>query len=117
MAWDREKERKAGKNLTVASHIFGILFMIFWCIMAISMGAWFMGLFGLPMLGLMIYRLVVMLRLSGEEEKKEPPKSADPWDRPQEKPKRQTEGGRFCPYCGSSLQEDFAFCPKCGRRQ
>ncbi len=23
---------------------------------------------------------------------------------------------RFCPYCGAGLQEDFQFCPKCGRQ-
>lgn len=111
---DRDEERKAGKAMTVGSSIFGVLFILVWCGIAISMGAWFMALFGIPMLGFAVYRLVVVLRLAKEEEKKSP--EADPWDRPAETPRREAGEGKFCPYCGGGLQEEFAFCPRCGRR-
>ncbi len=113
MAWDREKERKAGKTMTIGSSIFGIVFVIVWCILAVSMGAWFMLLFGLPMLGMMIYRLAMILQLSKEEKK--PPQESEPWDRPPELPK-QNSGSKFCPYCGRPLQEAFSYCPDCGRK-
>lgn len=114
MDWDREKEKKAAKNMSVASHIFGIVFLLFWTAIAPS----FMKLFGLGGLGLMIYRLYIYLQMSKQE--KQPTKTeVDPWDRPQQSsfPQSIPSGGHhFCPYCGYALQEDFAFCPKCGRR-
>ncbi len=116
MAWDREKERKAGKNLTIAGCIYGLLFSIVWCILAAAMGAWFMLIFGIPFACLMGYRLVMCLKLA-KGEKEHPP--ADPWDRPsgqQSHPSTQDSGSGYCPYCGSAVQTDFEFCPKCGRR-
>ena len=115
MAWDRDKERKAGKAMTLGSCIFGLIFAIFWCLMALAMGARFMLIFGIPFVGMMIYRLYVILQLSKEEPKQEPKKEVDPWDRPaqQERP----TGNGYCPYCGSPVQESFDYCPKCGRKQ
>ena len=115
MAWDREKERKAGKAMTLGSSIFGLVFSIFWCVMAASMGAGIMLIFGIPFVGLMIYRLYVISQYAKETDKKE----ADPWDRPaapRQDPAPTGEEG-FCPYCGGSVQAEFDFCPKCGRRQ
>ncbi len=111
MGWNRDKERRAAKKMTIASSLFGIAFLIFWCIMAASMGAWVMLLFGIPMLGLMIYRFILCLQLSKEDE--DSTKAQDPWDAPPPQP-RQEEN--FCPYCSYPLQPGFAFCPKCGRK-
>ena len=115
MGWDREKERKAGKAYHMGFAVFGLIFAIFWCIAAVSMGAGFMLIFGLPFVGLMVFRLVVMAK-HGEEGPKQPPRQeADPWER-QEFPRRETAGNGFCPYCGSSVEDTFEYCPKCGRK-
>lgn len=116
MAWDREKERKAAKNMGIAGSIFVVIFGIGWCLIALSMGAGFMLIFGIPFVGFAAYRLGVMLKLSKEEAAgTAPKKEVDPWDRPQDPPASQA-GGDFCPYCGFRLQSGFEFCPKCGRR-
>ena len=75
------------------------------------MGAGFMLVFGIPIVGLMAYRLVMVAK-HGEDKPKQPPRQeADPWDR-QERP----VADGFCPYCGSSVEETFEYCPKCGRK-
>ncbi len=101
MAWDREKERKAAKKMSLASGILGIVFIIVWCIIAVSIGAGFMLLFGIPLLGMQVYRLYVFVQLGKEE--KQPQKETDPWNRSVEaaSPSQEIPGGqRFCPKCG-----------------
>jgi hypothetical protein len=114
MGWDREKERKAGKALGIGGSIYGVVFMVIWCGIAASMGAWFMLIFGVPMLGFMVYRLIVILK------KSKAPKEKDPWEQTQSTrtPYETNESRRdgYCPYCGRTLEEDFSFCPGCGRR-
>ena len=117
MAWDREKEKKAGKAMTMGSCVFGLVFSIFWCIAAASMGAWFMLIFGIPFVGMMVYRLYVLSQYAKEEPTSA--KETDPWDRPAatKTPGQTTCGeGRFCPYCGGERQESFAYCPICRRK-
>ena len=113
MAWDRDKERKAAKSMSIGSSVFGILFAIVWCAMAASMGAWIMLLFGIPFIGLMVYRLVMCIRLA-EDDSGTPSGEREPWEAPRQESGRRE--GNFCPYCGCTLQEGFEFCPKCGRR-
>lgn len=113
MARDWDKERKAAKNMTIGSCIFGIVFLVIWTAIAPS----FMKLFGLAGLGMTVYRLYVMLQLAKEEETGQQ-KEIDPWDRPAigQPPQETPSGSSFCPYCGRSVEESFEFCPKCGRR-
>ena len=95
--------------------VFGLVFAIFWCLVALSMGAGFMLIFGLPFVGFMAFRLGVMAK-HGEEGQKQPPRQTeDPWDQ-QEFPQRETQNNGFCPYCGSAVEETFEYCPKCGRK-
>lgn len=111
MNWDRDKERKAGKAWHLGGAVVALIFGIFWCLTALSMGAGFMLIFGIPFVGLLAFRLVMVMK-HGEEKPKQPPRQEiDPWKR-QEKP----AGNGFCPYCGSAVEESFEYCPKCGRK-
>ena len=112
---DRDKERKAAKAFGMGASIYGIVFMVIWCGIAAASGGWFMLIFGIPMLGFMIYRTVVMAKMSRK------PKEKDPWEQPDRQysytqPQGQTAQNGFCPYCGRESQSDYVFCPKCGRR-
>ena len=117
MNWDREKDRKAGKAIGLGTAIYAVIFAVVWNLIAAASGAGFMLLFGLPFLGFMVFRLVVLLKKSKAE------KPADPWNQPQQprsytatpEPQGRSADG-FCPYCGEEVQAGFTFCPKCGRR-
>lgn len=116
MSWDRSGERKAVKAMTIGSCICAIVFVVIWCALAAAMSAWFMLLFGLPLLGFMIFRLCVCIRPAREKSRE-----ADPWDQPPRPrdPVCNAGAGRgegFCPYCGEAVKGQFVFCPKCGRR-
>lgn len=117
---DRDTERKAGKAMTLGMCVFSLLFALFWCALVYSMGAWFMLIPGVLFVGITAYRLVICLKLSREDKEKQQkkPNAPDPWDRPQSPSSSlpPQEGTRFCPYCGASLEPQFVFCPKCGRR-
>lgn len=107
---DRKTERKAGKFLGIGGSIYGIVFMVVWCVIAAGMGAWFMLIFGVPMLIFMVVRTVVIVRKSKEKPK-------EPWDLPPEDSAgRKGNGEGFCPYCGRRTEDGFEYCPKCGRR-
>ncbi|MGN0998022.1 MAG: zinc-ribbon domain-containing protein [Faecousia sp.] len=125
MAWDREKDRKAGKFMAIGVSIFAILFVLFWCAIVSSMGAWIMLIPGLLILGFLIFRLTMAIRMG-----KETSKEKDPWEgsgtrRDDTAPTQSRQSGSgsassnsggFCPYCGEETKDGFAFCPKCGRR-
>ena len=111
MDWDREKERKAGKAWHMGASVVALIFGIFWCLAALSMGAGFMLIFGIPVVGLMVYRLVMVAKYGDKRTEQPPRQEEDPWER-QEK----TAVNGFCPYCGSSVEESFEYCPKCGRK-
>ena len=119
MAWDRDKERKAAGGMHIGMSIFSVLFAIFWCIMAASMGAWFMLIFGIPFVGFMIFRLTVSIKMMNEENAK----PSEPWEGGQNytgsagyAPSGTSRQGGYCPYCGSAVEETFEYCPKCGRK-
>lgn len=122
MDWDRDQERKAGKAMTIGSCVFGLVFSIFWCIMAASMGAGIMLIFGIPFVCLTAYRLYIMLKLSKKEDRKPTVIDAEPWEIPDRTSTGTgytppAGGSGYCPYCGGSIQESFEYCPKCGRKQ
>lgn len=107
--------------------IFGIIFGIFWTIMAISMGApFFFPLFGLLFIGIGVANAVYSFKnATGEHRYSEfdivdDYEEPDPWNQrfgTQQEPPVQGEGGGFayCPYCGAKLGDGFAFCGKCGK--
>ncbi len=114
MAWDREKEKKAGKAMTIGGCIYGVVFTLVWCGIALSMGAWIMLPFGIGMLVFMCIRLYACIQYARQDRK--PMKETHPWHRPAATSAPKAEGNGLCPYCGSCVAADFDFCPKCGRR-
>ena len=107
------------------SSVVGIVFGIFWTVMAVSMGA--PGIF--PVFGVLFVLLGVIQAVynfknaAGDnrfslyditEDGEEP----DPLERRgSAAPSVPSQGGcRFCPYCGAELGRDFAFCASCGKK-
>ena len=109
--------------------IAGILFGIFWTIMAASMGApIFFPLFGLVFIGMGIVHAVYNFKNATGENRYsaydivDSVEEPDPWNerfgpRQTTEPQSTFSGSNFsyCPYCGTQLGEGFRFCGKCGR--
>ena len=119
MAWDLDKQRKAAGTYHIATNVFAVGFAVVWCILAFSMGAGIMLIFGIPFTGLCVYRLVLSLKLMNEEKAT----AKEPWEGGQSYSSSAaytapttSHSGSYCPYCGSAVEETFAFCPKCGRK-
>lgn len=112
--------------------VFGIVFGIFWTVLAASMTQGF-GLVGIifPMFGVLFIIIGVVNALynfknaTGKNRYSE----FDITDDTEEPdPLNQRFGGNpkhtsdvpptssFCPYCGAPVQRDFAFCRKCGKQ-
>lgn len=110
MSEDRDRERRIGKIFTILTAIAALAFTVVWCGLAVATDAWYMLIFGLPCVGLALFRLVAMFRALRPEDPSPPEDPADPWSSP--------ASGRIgsCPYCGNPVSEDFDYCPKCGRR-
>ena len=112
MSMDWEKQRKAGKHMTIGMAVFQIVFAVIWCLLVAAMRVWIMLLFGLVFLIAAIYRLVILLQMTREDKK--PPRPRDPWEQPRQNPPEAS--GSFCPYCGAAVEGKFAYCPSCGRK-
>ena len=119
MAWDRDKERKVAGGYRIGVNVFGLVFSIFWCIMAASMGAWFMLIFGIPFVGMMGFHLAMSIKIMNAEKAK----GKEPWEGGQSYTSSATyssstasRSGGYCPYCGNAIEEAFEYCPKCGRK-
>lgn len=106
--------------------IAGALFGVFWLVMAIAGGAWFMAPFGLIFIGVAVVQAIYNFKNATGKNRysqydiTDANEELDPWD---EKfgEKRQTEVSdsginRFCPYCGAKAEADYEFCSKCGKK-
>ena len=113
--------------------VFGIVFGIFWTVLAASMTQGF-GLVGVifPLFGVLFIILGVVQAVyhfknaTGEnryssfdivEDDEEPdPLNARFGDAPRDGPAPEVGDFRFCPYCGAKLGADFTYCGTCGRK-
>lgn len=109
-----------GGIMGIAVGIFGIV----WTVTAVSMGAGFMGIFGIIFVFIAIGQAVYNFRnATGEERYSEydivdAHEESDPLNERFGKPSNTTSNreSSFCPYCGSPAFSDFAFCNKCGKK-
>lgn len=116
MAWDRDKEKKAGKVMSLSGCIYGLVFSLFWCGLVIWQGAYIMLIPGIFFVVMMVMRLYACIQYTrADNEKPGHHQEVDPWERPAAQ--EPSDSSRYCPYCGREIQEGFEFCPKCGRRQ
>lgn len=109
--------------------IFMVCFGIFWTVMA-AQASGFFALFGVLWTGIAISITVYNFKnatgknrysqydLTEEGEEPDPFNerfgengSFKRWTAQEE-----TQGSRFCPYCGAKAKQDFEFCNKCGKR-
>ncbi len=123
------KSIKPGRGPSFMGGIMGIagaLFGVFWTVMAIAGGAWFMAPFGLIFIGVAVVQAIYNFKNATGKNRysqydiTDENEELDPWD---EKfgEKRQTEirsagMSRFCPYCGTKVESDFEFCNSCGKK-
>lgn len=113
------------------SAIVGILvalFGVFWTILAVSMGAGFMGIFGLIFVAVAVVNVVYNFKNATGKNRyssfdiTEDGEEPDPWNEHFGEKNKYTErdvsgsDSKYCPYCGAKAQGDFEFCNKCGKR-
>ena len=108
--------------------IFVALFGVFWTIAAVSMGAGFMGVFGLIFVAIAIVNTVYNFKNATGKNRyssfdiTEDGEEADPWNERFGEKRANTNrvdlsaDSKYCPYCGAKVQKDFEFCNQCGKR-
>ena len=108
--------------------IFVALFGVFWTIAAVSMGAGFMGVFGLIFVAIAIVNTVYNFKNATGKNRyssfdiTEDGEEADPWNERFGEKRENTNrvdlsaDSKYCPYCGAKVQKDFEFCNQCGKR-
>ncbi|MHB8963656.1 MAG: zinc-ribbon domain-containing protein [Saccharofermentanales bacterium] len=129
---------KPGRAPSMMSGVMSLVmvaFGIFWMIMVSSMGGGYFALFGIFFIIAAIAQAVYAFKnatsknrfsafdITDENEEIDPlnekfgqsdsDNSAIPR---QDSTDSGTSDNRFCPYCGTALQQDFEFCQKCGRK-
>lgn len=112
--------------------VFGIVFGIFWTVLASSM-TWGFGLIGVifPLFGVLFIIMGIVNAVynfknaTGEnrysefditDDTEEPdPLNQQFGSKPESTSDAPPSGSSFCPYCGAPVQNNFAFCRKCGK--
>lgn len=128
------KPGRGPSGLNAMGSRFGIVFAIFWTIMAVSMGApiFFAG-FGVIFIIMSIAQFVYHYKNAtgknrySEFEITDESEETDPLNEYVRQrysdtyadgtPRANSSGeNRFCPYCGAKTGDDFEYCPKCGKK-
>jgi len=124
------KPGRGPSKLGMVGGIAAALFGIFWCILAASMGAWFMVPFGLIFVGVAVYNAIYNYRnatskdrysiidIVDEDEETDPLNEKYGRKATSNHPVFEENGtsAAYCPYCGMAVDSEFDFCPKCGRK-
>ncbi len=134
------KPGRGPSGMNFVSTIGGVIFGVLWTVCAFAMtGGGAFGLIGLifPLFGVVFVVIGIIqavyhyknatgkdrysaFDITEDGEEGDPSwrwvQGAEPWER-SAPPRPPESGAEFCPYCGAKLQEDFRFCPKCGREQ
>ncbi len=122
------KSIKPGRGPSFMGGVMGVagaLFGVFWTVMAIVGGAWFMAPFGLIFIGIAVFNAIYNFKnATGKnryseyditDENEEP----DPWNEKfgniREEEKVSATAAKYCPYCGVKAETDYKFCSSCGR--
>ena len=110
------------------SNILAAVFGVVWTVAAISMGAGFMGIFGVIFVIIGIVNAIYNFKNATSKNRyssfdiTEDGEEPDPWDehfgekRDYAQPSSNSGDSKFCPYCGTRVQGDFEFCNKCGKK-
>ena len=112
-----------GGVMSIAVGLFGV----FWTIMAAAIGGGFMAVFGIIFIGVAVVSAVYNFKnATGQNRYSEydivdHTEEADPLNEyfgaaVQAVPRTERTESAFCPYCGTPVQTDFAFCNKCGKK-
>ncbi|MBP3697231.1 MAG: zinc-ribbon domain-containing protein [Clostridia bacterium] len=123
------KSIKPGRGPSMMSGIIGIavaLFGVFWTVMAIAGGAWFMAPFGLIFTGIAVVRTIYDFKnatgknryseydiTDGEEETD--PLNERFGEKRDYNPASQIKS-KYCPYCGQRVETEYEFCNVCGKK-
>lgn len=114
-----------GGLMGIAVAVFGV----FWTIIALSMGAGPIALFGVIFVIIAVMQTVYHFKNATGKNRYSQFDITDDSEEPD--PLNQRFGNRssadrttptdskstaFCPYCGNSVAEDYEFCPKCGEK-
>ena len=107
--------------------IAGALFGVFWTVMAIAGGAWFMAPFGLIFIGVAVFNTIYNFKnatgknrysqydITDEDEEPDPLNERFGNDNGSEN-FQCNEKGRYCPYCGAKNEENYKYCTVCGEK-
>ena len=105
-----------------AAAVFGVI----WIIGANSIGApWFMSAFGVIFILMAVAAAVYNAKNAAGKNRMSVFDITDDGEEPDplntvfgdekgQAPKK--AGGRFCPYCGTPIQDDYTFCSSCGKK-
>ena len=102
------------------------LFGVFWTIMAIAGGAWFMAPFGLIFTGIAVVRTIYDFKNATGKNRyseyditdgnEEPDPFNERYGEKEETEFSPLQKSRYCPYCGQRVEAEYEFCNVCGKR-
>lgn len=121
------KSIKPGRGPSMMGGVVGIFmvgFGIFWTVMAARFSGFF-ALFGVLWTCIAIANTVYNFKNATKKNRYsaydivDSSEEPDPWNQrfvSQEADHAHGGQHRFCPYCGTAVEEDFAYCGKCGKK-
>lgn len=125
------KSIKPGRGPSMMNGIAGIgaaIFGVVWTMIAFSVGAGFMAIFGFVFIGMAIANVIYNFKNATSENRysmfditydNEEPDPLNQKYRRQNNHSYQPSNsskGEFCPYCGNGVKKEFEFCNKCGKK-